>query len=175
MSFVFINILALFPPFLYSLAVPRISPVRGSPVPAASRTIQSSRPSVGDVRTLEFWVHFTHLSTQIGVRFEFVTDMPFFVFNNILASFVLFFVFFGPRCSPVPGLLRFSSWSGVCPRQCVRKMTTIIGYHVSLGLSSEKCESSSRTRLRCLTGPSHTTPRRSKCRPPARPPSEMIP
>jgi len=91
MSFVFINILALFPPFLYSLAVPRISPVRGSPVPAASRTIQSFRPSVGDVRKLEFWVHFTHLSTQIGVRFEFVPDKPFFVFNNILASFVLFF------------------------------------------------------------------------------------
>jgi hypothetical protein len=77
--------------------------------------------------------------------------MPFFVFNNILASFVLFFVFWGPRFSPVPGLLRFSSRSEACPRQCVHKMTTIIGYNVPLGLSSEKCEIRSRTRLSCLT------------------------
>jgi hypothetical protein len=65
--------------------------------------------------------------------------MPFFVFNNILALIVLFFVFFGPGFSPVPGLLRFSSRPAACARQCVRQMTTIIGYHVSPGLSSEKC------------------------------------
>jgi len=65
--------------------------------------------------------------------------MPLFVFNNILASFVLFLVFFGSRFSPVPGLLRFSSGSEACPRQCVHKMTTTIGYHTSRGLSSEKC------------------------------------
>ena len=40
----------------------------------------------------------------------------------------------------MPGLLRFSSRSEACPRQCVHKMTTTIGYHVPLGLSSEKCE-----------------------------------
>jgi hypothetical protein len=64
--------------------------------------------------------------------------MPLFVFNNILASFVLFFVFVGPRFSPVPGLLRFSSRSKACPRQCVHEMTTTIGYHLPLDLSSEK-------------------------------------
>jgi len=64
--------------------------------------------------------------------------MPFFVFNNILASFVLFFVFSGPGLSPVPGLLRFSSRSEAWRRQCVLKMTTTIGYHLPLDLSSEK-------------------------------------
>ena len=66
--------------------------------------------------------------------------MPFFVFNNILASFVLFFVFLGPRFSPVAGLLRFSSRREACPRQCVHKMTTIIGYHIPLNLSRENCK-----------------------------------
>jgi hypothetical protein len=47
--------------------------------------------------------------------------------------------FLGPRFSPVPGLLRFSSRSEAWRRQCVHKMTTIIGYHISLDLSSEKC------------------------------------
>jgi hypothetical protein len=67
---------------------------------------------------------------------------PFFVFNNIVASIVLFFVFFGPRFRRAPGLLRFSSRSEARPRQCVHKMTTVIGYHVPLGLSSEKVAAS---------------------------------
>src|SRR5271157_2168390 len=104
--------------------------------------------------------------------------MPLFVFNNILASFVLFFVFLGPRFSPVPGLLRFSSRSEACPRQCVHKMTTVIGYHMPRGLSSEKCEHRGRTHPSCPTGPSHTIPRRrgmTNCRRPGLPSSEMGP
>ena len=66
MCFVFSNILALFPLFLYSLAVPRVSPSRAISVPATSPTIQSPAPNVGDVKKLEFWLYFTHLSTQLG-------------------------------------------------------------------------------------------------------------
>ncbi len=40
-SFVFSNFLALFPLFLYSLAVPRVSPSRAISVPATSPTLQS--------------------------------------------------------------------------------------------------------------------------------------
>ncbi len=67
MSFVFINILALFPAFSSSLAVPRDFPESSSfgtgyflhdPVP---------RPSVGDVKKLEFWIYFMHFSTQLGL------------------------------------------------------------------------------------------------------------
>jgi len=68
--------------------------------------------------------------------------MSFFVFNNILASVVSFFVFSGPRFSRVPGLLRFFSRSEACPRQCVHKMTTTVGYHKSSNLSSKNCKKS---------------------------------
>ena len=77
---------------------------------------------------------------SIWVRFSFVFNVPFFVFNDILASVVSFFVFFGPRSSRVPGLLCFSSRSEACPRQCVHKMTIPVGYHTSQSLSSEKCK-----------------------------------
>ena len=67
--------------------------------------------------------------------------MPLFVFNDLVASFVSFFVYFQFRVSPsagtIPAIPRASSVTGPCLRQCVHIMTTIIGYHVALGLSSE--------------------------------------
>jgi len=50
---------------------------------------------------------------SIGVRFEFVLSfvlhMPFFVFNKIVASFVMFFECFRFLVPPVPGQFRPSS------------------------------------------------------------------
>ena len=132
MCFVFINILALFPVFLSSLAAFRVCPNRGISIPATSPRRPVPRPGVCDVNKLEFWFYFTHLRTQLGLvlsSFSLVSDIPFCVVNNILASFVLFLVFFGPVFSPMPGLLRFSTRSEACPRQCVHNMTMIIGYH----------------------------------------------
>ncbi len=63
-----------------------------------------------------------------------------FVFRYFLASFPLFFICCSSLISPSAGLLRFSSQSEACPRQCVLKTTTIIGYHRPRGLSSRKCE-----------------------------------
>jgi len=84
---------------------------------------------------------------SIGVRFgfviRFVSDTPFFVFNVILASVVLFLACFKPSLIPQRrGTPRYPAGcpaSGACLRQYVPKKTTIIGYRITRGLSSEKC------------------------------------
>jgi len=40
---------------------------------------------------------------SFSVRFGFVLHAPLFVFNEIVASFVLFFIYFNPRFAPLPG------------------------------------------------------------------------
>jgi hypothetical protein len=79
----------------------------------------------------------TRLKRAIYAAFRIATS---FVFKYFLASFPLFFIFCSSLHSAIPRLLRFSSRSEACPRQCVRKMTTIIGYHRPLSLSSGKCK-----------------------------------
>jgi hypothetical protein len=66
-----------------------------------------------------------------------------FIFNNILASFVIFFIFSNPTLSSrldPSALPRAATRLIPRPRQCVQQMTMIIGYHIPLRLSSEKCE-----------------------------------
>jgi len=113
-------------------------PPRSSPLPERVRCQKARILGLFHAFERSIWVRFRFV-------LSFVSDMPFFVFNNILASLVLFFVFFGARFFRVPGLLSISSWPEACPRQSVHKMTTMIGYHRSLSLSSDKCGKTVRT------------------------------
>jgi hypothetical protein len=66
MCFVFSNILALFPLFLNSLAVPPGFPQSSNFVPCRIPHDPVSRRNVCGVKKLEFWLYVTHLSTQLG-------------------------------------------------------------------------------------------------------------
>ena len=73
--------------------------------------------------------------------------MPSCVFNNILASFVLFLYFLrfpviALAGTTSPSLSSACAGSGL--RQFVRTSTIMVGYHRSLHLSREKCERSVR-------------------------------
>jgi len=81
---------------------------------------------------------------SFSARSGFVFDLPFFVFKDILASLVSFVIYFdfplSPSAGTIPAIPGATSLTGGCLRQCVHIMTTAIGYHTGLGLSSEKCE-----------------------------------
>jgi len=71
-----------------------------------------------------------------------------FVFKYFLASFPLFFIFCSSLHSPIAGTLPLSLAPGAPRRplrQCVHKITTIVGYHTPRGLSRKKCKKSGRT------------------------------
>ena len=63
-----------------------------------------------------------------------------FVFRYFLASFPLFFIFCSSLHSAIAGTVPLSLAPGARLRQCVHKMTTIIGYRREPGLSSKKCK-----------------------------------
>jgi len=87
--------------------------------------------------------------------------MPFFVFNEMVASFVAFFNHFQflvcPNAGIIPVIPRGWWLSGPCLRQCVHKMATIVGYHSAQGLSSEKCKQSGPTFPNFAALPGHTS------------------
>ena len=103
MSFVFKYFLASFPLFLYFLAL-----LVTSQATSDHAAFPRSRLQPGRVRRQK--ARILRLKRALGTQFEFVlssfSKLPSCVFNNILASFVLFFVFSGPRFSRVPGLLQ---------------------------------------------------------------------
>ena len=79
MCFVFSNILALFRAFFEFSRGPPGSPQSGNYGPGRIHQDPVPRPSVCDVKKLEFWLYFMHLSIQ----FEFVLSS----FSKFLVCF----------------------------------------------------------------------------------------
>ena len=144
-SFVFNHFLASFPRFFYSLAVlwipptGRFRPPTSFPFEASAKTCEVLENSNS---TREARISALNCGS-IWVRFSFVLDVTSFVFNNILASVVIFFVVLNPSfprlASTIPLFLSHPSIPALPLRQNVKKSTTKIGYHRLVGLSSEKC------------------------------------
>ena len=112
-------------------------PCRTSPfqAPAGTSAVSKGSNFAFNARIdCSIWVGF-------GFVFSFVSNTPFFVFNDILASVVSFLVCFQSSVSPPAGsipVLPRASWpTGPRLRQCVRNVVTSIGYHFHLGLSRE--------------------------------------
>ena len=149
MSFVFNHSLASFPLFLYLPAFLRIPPIRGISNPVA---FPCSRPTSERVwrekaRKLDLMhalcINLGSFRVRFGFVLSFVFNMAFFVFNDLVGSFVSFFVFFQSPVSAssgtVPATPRAWWLAGPHLRQCVRNLTTTVGYHGPVELSSEKC------------------------------------
>jgi len=67
-----------------------------------------------------------------------------FIFKHFLALLAIFLILFSALIARNAGdlapLLRASATALACRRQWVHKMTSVVGYYKSRGLSSEKCE-----------------------------------
>jgi len=147
MSFFFRHFLASFPRFLYFLGILRVSPQPGniepcriSPSRAPAGTCAGRRSS-----NIAFNARIGHsIGVRFGFVFSFVLHMPLFVFNEMVASFVLFLIHFRflvpLSTGTVPAIPCALLVAGPRLRQCVHNMTTVIGYHRQVVLSSEKCK-----------------------------------
>jgi len=145
MSFVFKHFLASFPRFSYLLVLLPVSLTRAASNPAAFPPLLS-RAKPGAMLEDSNSAYNARITHSIAVRLSFVLGSFFkclslFSTTYWLRSFYFLFVPIRgfPKGQGFPAIRRAWSERGTRLRQCVHKMTTIIGYHLSLILSSGKC------------------------------------
>ena len=126
MAFVFKYSLALFSRFLHFLVIPRLAP-HWSFEPYRSFGSQARRRNVCGAKKLEKCVQCTHFvlkSEFVLSSFWLRFGMPFFVFNNIVASYVSFYNIFQPAFPRRAGVFPFQGRCGPPPALAYDKMST---------------------------------------------------